>query len=195
MPQRSLYDTMAWYTVKSSDTRAVMQALNLTQIVDSTWPAGLDAIYSDFEANLDRMWTRVLVVTTHSNWTLLAGWWAMSHKDHVGMQQMAETCTSLSSAFGEAQNFGLHSHVDYFQWALAKSGTLIRTFEYLQGEVLTNTGTPTSAEAACGWHRDSPESWRPTPIKVLELARQWSVDPRELSASGVAQCQLATARK
>lgn len=190
--RRTFGDNMAWYAVRNANAQQISAALQLTSLTKTSWDDGIKAIYEDCDTNDDaHTWSRVFITPPVNNWILVAGWWAMSHLEHIGLQQMETLCKSLSVNFDEVQNIGVNSKVDYYQWVLAKKGVLVRSFEYLQSEVMPNLyGSPTDAEIALGWPADAQETWRPTLPEVLALAGRWSINPMELNSGVGGPCYI-----
>lgn len=173
-------ENMAWYAVKHAAPEQLATLLKLKQLCPTTWRDGLASIYRDYEYNDERAWSRVFITPKLNDWTLVVGWWAMSHKQDVGLRQMTDICKLLSTEFGEAQNFGGHAKVEYYQWLLAKNGRMVRSFEYLEGEVLSRSGDPTEAELSFNWSEEQ-NNWKPTRRDLFNLAGRWSINPTLLS--------------
>jgi hypothetical protein len=147
---------------------AVVAALNLKGVAESTWAKGIEAAYAD----------RVFVTPSLGDWILAAGWCLFYEGDSP--KSVQPMLTKLSKRFGEAQYFCTYRVPEAHCWAVARSGKLVRAFGYIgeRGEITWNEGKPTKAELALGEGvLDSPG---PGESQVMEVAATWSVNPCEL---------------
>lgn len=177
-----IWKKLAWYAVKAKDNVSVANAFCLTSFSPITWDKGLALVYKDLRRkDGDLRCSRVFVSPSVDGWVFVVGFWAFSHLDHIGLSQMNQLCSELSKSFSEAQNFGTDDSTDYCQWVLAKNGKLVRSFEYLRGEVFLTSeiGLPTKEEIAIFGNK-AQEHWSPSSYQVLELANLWSRNPASI---------------
>ena len=144
-----------------------------------------------------------------SGWTLIVG---------VTLQDASNDDTlplivRLSEAHAEAQYFGNHRIVDYYAWAKAEGGRLVRAYAFLgeKGATLWDRGEITVEERELGLvFDDSPASpnihgfsdssslelpqtikrapaYYPTEEAVFAIARRWSVDPTQIEEYEVSE--------
>jgi hypothetical protein len=161
----------AWYAVRTNDVDAVVDALELREVVDAWWHEGIQAAYAD----------NVFVTPPLGPWILAAGW--CLHYRFDSPPSVEPLLTKLSRHFGEAQYFCTHRVPEAHCWALAHSGKLVRAYGYIgeRGEITWNYGTPTTAELALGQEvLDFPG---PSESHVMEVAAAWSINPSELETN------------
>lgn len=103
-----------------------------------------------------------------------------------GIKEVTRLLVELSQAFKIATFFGSHRVVDYYSWALAENGEIIRAYAEVEGNVLLDTGEkhgiekeliyPHEAEyMADAFQQDIPDE-----EMVLRIAGDWSLNPMTL---------------
>ncbi|WP_426454366.1 hypothetical protein ACP26L_17295 [Paenibacillus sp. S-38] len=168
-----------WYAVRTTDTRAVVEAFGLREPVPCNWNSGL---------RLAAAFSAVFVTPPLGEWTLVTGW---SLPDLSSSQEEAYSVTSLltklSRRFGEAHYYATHRVVEYHAWVKAAEGKLVRGCSYV-GESdsgVLDCGDSTPEERSLGLHFEDRASQeeegkgdgRPTEEDVLAMAGMWSVNP------------------
>jgi hypothetical protein len=158
-----------WLAVRSEDPGAVANALALEDMRPATWRDGI-------ERNEDDL--LVFVTPPIDGWTLALIDSAIAEPD------LAE----LSRAFGEAQLFGTHRVPEYHEWQRWVDGSPVRRYCWIgdRGEIPFDQGEPAAAEAGIARSSDLDRDWDELEFAdeetVLEVAREWSVDPSTLDA-------------
>lgn len=172
-----------WLALKTEDTQAVVDALNLRRTAAANWAMGIEGAYSN----------KVFVSPVLGQWVLAIGATLPDADDARHPDKMTPMLIELSKVFEEAQYFGTHRVVEYHAWAKARQGEIVRAYAYMgeSGTTLWNTGQKTPEEielGLCFVDETSPEAkddsyWEredlrfPNEEDVLAIARMWSVDP------------------
>ena len=177
---------MAWFAIRSEDTRRVLDVLQLEAIEEAGWQAGCKAIEKESE--------RIFVSPPLEGWTLVAG---LSLPHPVG-PRFVDKCLplldALGSEFAEVQYFCCFPAIDHYGWARSIEGKLVRAFALGDEGLIWNRGRPTrderllglklfeirehaspGSEAALGSLFDAGEG------HVLRLAGKWGIDPTALA--------------
>jgi hypothetical protein len=165
---------LAWYAVRSTNTRAVAWALGLESLRAAGWREGIEAAYDG----------RVFVTPPVSGWTLACGV-ALGKELAAGrIERVLETLRALSCELGEARLFATHGAAELHAWARAEAGEIERAFAWAgeSDEALADVGQPTRDEIDLGVAPDkrSGEAGEVDEQIVMELARRWSVAPVDL---------------
>lgn len=126
-----------WYAIRTADTAEVAEAFQLDQPQPANWQTGLTAAFQGY----------YFISPPLAGWTLAVNAF-MPDLGAAGADNPLETIKRLSSRFGEACYFGSHRVVDYYAWAKAVNGELIRAYSYVgeSDEVLVDEGAPTAEE-------------------------------------------------
>ena len=191
---------MSWLAVRTSDTARLLNALGLQNIATAGWSRGVSEIYS--EQNGD---SAVYVSPPLGEWTLVAG---VSLPHPLG-PSFVDKCSlllrRLSSSFGEAQYFFTFPLLDFYAWAKASDGEMLRAFATGDEGIIWNRGALTPEEKRLNLRlfelrgvdagQTDPggaTTSLPTEAEVLRLAGWWSVDPSQLEqrAGGQASREL-----
>lgn len=157
-----------WLAVRSEDPGAVAKALPLEDVRPATWRDGI-------ERNKDDL---VFITPPVEGWTLAL------IDSTVEEPELAE----LSRLFGEAQLFGTHRVPEYHEWQRWVNGSPVRRYCWIgeRGEIPLDEGEPTAAERGIARAGDLDRPWDELEFAdeetVLEVAREWSVDPSTLDA-------------
>ena len=160
-----------WIAARTSDGRALLNALEVFDSKPMDWEKGVAAAYT----------RGVFVAPDVDGWTLAMG---------EALNDPANRVAPLSAALGvEVQAFASHRVVDLQSWARAVDGATIRHFTYVgdQGLVFSNSGVPTPEEENLGLEilsviepGEIPEDMLehlPDESIVMELAGLWSLNP------------------
>jgi hypothetical protein len=161
----------AWLAVRSADTAAVCRALELTDVTEISWEAGIQAS--------DR--GLVFVSPPTAGWVLAVGV-DLAHNPPDPVELSAQLDT-------EVQSFATHRVVEAHRWERADKGTLERRLVYVgERNEAAATGEPTAIERSLGfdWAIEQPSappdhSIVPDEEAVMQVAGAWSLDPRELA--------------
>ena len=145
----------AWLAIRDAPPAEVADALSATAVRRETWKRGLDALTGP----------AVFITPAVDGWTLvvLGDGAADADLDLAG----------LSARFGEAQKFGSHRVVDWYEWQRWVDGEAVRRYCYVgeSGDVRFDEGIRAAAE------REWDEETVPDEEAVLDVAAEWSVDP------------------
>lgn len=178
----------AWIAVHGVPSARVAEALGLKGVEAAGWKQGLAAV-SDRE-------DRVFVSPPVDGWVLAVGQPLGPAAEH---DAWSASLAQLSRKLG-APVLGFVSQrvVDYYAWARAEGGRIVRSYAYLgeSGETLERVGDPTPAEkdlrhaffderseaAKDPGYLDRKDLRWPGEEDVLDVAARWSVDPRTLDA-------------
>lgn len=158
----------AWLALRGENPLAVGERLGLSEMRREAWTRGM----SDLESSP----AAVFVTPSMGGWVLVLLGESSADADF--------DLQVLSSEFGEAQRFASHRVVDYYRWERWKDGALVRRYAWIgdEGRVLHDEGEPAQAEAAAVAGLGSAVSEIASDAFeaiVLDVAREWSVDPMD----------------
>jgi hypothetical protein len=179
---------MAWLAVRSRDTQAVVEALELVAAEPCNWKSGIGTVYDDHLGN-----DHIFVSPPVNGWTFVVG---LALPYPVG-RSFADKCTPLlqrlARRFVEVQYFFAYPPIDVFAWVRLIEGRVTRAFAITDAGVIWNRGRTTKEERALGLKLFDFRGVRgrkgdaggeiilyPTEEHVLRLAGRWSLDPTEL---------------
>lgn len=182
---------MAWIAVRTRDTEAVLEELDLVAAEPCNWRSGIGTVY-DAELGDDH----VFISPPVNGWTFVVGL-AIPHP--VG-RAFADNClpllTRLGKRFVEVQYFFAYPPIDVFAWARLIEGRVVRGFAITDSGVVWNRGRSTKEERALGLKLFDFRGVRgrkgdaggeiilyPTEEHVLSLAGRWSLDPTQLDTA------------
>ncbi len=172
-----------WLALKGADTQSVAAALKLRSVTPANWATGIKAAYAD----------KIFVSPPLGQWVLAIGVTLPDAGDAHHIDEITPLLLALSKMFEEVQYFGSHRVIEYYGWAKARQGKILRAYAYLgeAGTTLWNRGNKTPAEVELGFNffdEASPAAedvnyWQRTDLRfpdeedVLAIAQKWSVDP------------------
>lgn len=171
----------AWFTIRSEDSGAVAEALEVKNPQSVNWEYGVWSGYSNDY--------RIFVSPPVRSWVLAMGLPILFEADDHAFERVVD----LSKRFGEAQFFASMRVSSCYMWACASQGSLLRMFYEGDGQRRV-LGEETATERELGFKffdPSSPESqepgyWErkdltfPDEQSVLEVAAKWSIDPSKL---------------
>ncbi len=168
-----------WVAVKTEDTDSLLIVLKLDKVKQANWVEGT------IQAN----GANVFVLPPIDGWILISGW-GLPIPDHVkGIEYAKKLLNQLSQNFGEAQLFGNHRVSSTAFWMKSINGKTERLYCIADGNNFIE-GKPTEVEKQ--WdlidtnleEAEKEEYWDkmvyPDAEHVLEIAKNWSVNPMEL---------------
>jgi len=186
---------MSWLAVRTTDTDGLMSMLGLRGTREVSWAEGVNAVYAERCPNLF-----AFVTPPIGGWILVAGL-ALPHPLGSAFQ---DKCTplieGLSAKFGAAHYYFSFPLLDYYAWAKAEDGSVVRAFATGDEGVLWDRGRLSPEERRLNFqyfelrgvedrHGDVGGDMLlvPTEQQVLKLAGAWSCDPSRLNqAQGLA---------
>lgn len=158
---------ISWIAVKGAQASAIASELQLVRIQPSAWEEGIQ------EAGK----TGFFITPMISDWALIVGLTLPDASDEDTLPLVVR----LSEVYGSAQYFGNHRVTDYYAWARAENGRLIRAYAYLgeQGTVLWDRGELTKEEVELKHAFDGPEAiYQDQGKSVLEIMQAAKDNPR-----------------
>ncbi len=179
---------MTWLAIRSRDTAAVIDALQLSHAQAANWATGLGTVY---ERDLGE--SHVFVSPPVNGWTFVAGLPLPAPVSRRFVDKCTPLLISLGDTFVEVQYFSSMPALDYFAWARMIEGRVVRAFAIGDEGVIWNKGRPTKEEKAMGLKLFEFRGLRgrkgdagseivlyPTEDHLMELAAKWSIDPTGL---------------
>lgn len=165
-----------WLRIKSKDSIAVQSELDriLASIAHPSQP----------QTQNSEKW----VFATVEDWVLVSSYDLPFPNYKNGTAQLKQLVQELSTIFGEAHYFGNHRTVDYYAWAKAVAGVVIRAYAYIgeQEDPLWEEGklTPEEIELELDfrdrgrmveWEDSEEENDSPRPDEqcVIMIAAAW----------------------
>ncbi|MCB0059599.1 MAG: hypothetical protein KDE45_21320 [Caldilineaceae bacterium] len=180
---------MSWIALLTTDTEAVLDALELQSETASNWNNGIGTVYDHWLGP-----DRVFVSPPVDGWTFVVSV-ALPHPVGPGY---ADKCTPLLARlarnFCDVQYFFSYPALDFYSWVRFRDGQLVRAFASTDEGVIWSKGRPTRAEQALGLKlfefrgvkgRSGDAGGEillsPTEEQVMQVARSWSRDPTRLA--------------
>ncbi len=180
---------MTWLAIRSRDTQAVLDALQLASPQAANWATGLGCVY-----DRDLGEAHVFVSPPVNGWTFVAGLPLPAPVSRRFIDKCTPLLIHLGDSFVEVQYFSSMPSLDYFAWARMIEGRIVRAFAIGDEGVIWNKGRPTKEEKAMGLKLFEFRGVRgrrgdaggeimlyPTEDHLMELAAKWSIDPTRLS--------------
>lgn len=168
-----------WVAVKTENTERLLEVLKLDGVKQANWVEGtLQACNGD-----------VFVLPPIEGWILISGLGLPNPSSKDGVVASKLLIDKLSEAFNEAQLFGNHRVSGTAFWMKSVNGQTVRLYciadgnNYIEGELtdvekkwdLIDTNSPEA---------QNEEYWDkmvyPDAEHVLEVAKNWSINPMEL---------------
>ncbi|WP_157317391.1 hypothetical protein [Paenibacillus anseongensis] len=161
-----------WFAVKTNDTQAVLDTMELKNIQISNWKTGIEGAYEGY----------YFISPPINGWTLVINS-IMPDLSGTERPNPLDVISDLSSSFGEAYYFGTHRVFEYHAWAKSIKGKLIRAYGYLgeTGETIINKGEISKEELENNLiftDLDVEEPKLPDEENVLFIAKEWTIDPQ-----------------
>lgn len=179
---------MTWLAIRTRDTSAVLDALQLTSPQDANWSTGLGSVY-----DRDLGEAHVFVSPPVNGWTFVVGLPLPAPVSRRFVDKCTPLLVELGHTFVEAQYFSSMPSLDYFAWARMIEGRVVRAFAIGDEGVIWNKGRPSKEEKAMGLKLFEFRGVRgrrgdvggemvlyPTEDHLMELAAKWSIDPTAL---------------
>lgn len=156
-----------WLAVLADSHDLVVTALGLRRTQELDWAEGVSRAYDE----------GVLVTPPVNGWVLVVGTDILVRPpDVAALSRLLDT---------EVQRFASHRVSDAYEWARAANGTIERQLLTPEQGTWRAEGEPTEVERRLGLDVPGPtdgEPWLDEEI-VLEVAREWSIDPQQLDES------------
>lgn len=179
---------MSWLAVRTQDSAGLIAHLRLRGVQPVNWSEGVEAIYA--ERREDQF---AFVTPPVGEWTLVAG---LSLPHPLG-PAFKDKCTplleDLSARYGAAHYYFSFPLLDFYAWARAEEGRMVRAFAVGDEGVIWNRGRLTKEEQELKlrfFELRGVEDRQgdlggdmllmPTEQQVLALAGRWSFDPSRL---------------
>ncbi|REE86406.1 hypothetical protein A8990_11014 [Paenibacillus taihuensis] len=162
-----------WLAIQTDSVEKVVEQLAITQLQRSNWANGIERAYEDHIFITPLVKGGVLVIGN-----------AMPSAGGVGhVNEIKPVLEQLSRVFEEVHYYGSHRVVDYYVWAKASQGRIVRAFGS-EGEVFWEQGAVTEEERALGFRFNDRGAeyhdgmWLPSEEDVIAVAKRWSIDPQ-----------------
>lgn len=185
---------MAWLTIRTRDTAAVVAALGLTACEPCNWNAGIGTVYDKKLGS-----SHVFVSPPVNGWTFVVGLPLPYPNSRCYADKLTPLLVGLGGRFIEVQYFFAYAPIDFFAWARVIDGRLVRAFAAGDEGIVWNKGKTTKEERALGLKLFELRGVKgrrgdaggemilhPTEEHVLRLARHWGIDPARLDATSAA---------
>ncbi|WP_072394856.1 hypothetical protein [Hyphomicrobium sp. CS1GBMeth3] len=184
---------MAWLAVRTRDTEAVLDELELPTAEPCNWRSGIGTVY-DNHLGADH----IFVSPPVNGWTFVVGLALPYPVGRTFTDKAMPLINRLGRRFGEVQYFFAYPPIDVFAWARLIEGRIVRAFAITDVGVVWNKGRTTKEERALGLKLFDFRGVRgrkgdaggemilyPTEEHVLKLAGRWSLDPTKLERADV----------
>lgn len=172
---------IGWIAVRTEDADAVTKSIPMSNVRVANWATGVESAYAG----------EAFITPPMDGWVLVVSTNAMAIEHFVWQQLLAD----LSIQFKEAQGFGSFRIVDAYAWSKYQNGKEIRTYACSDWtSVIRGTLTPeereygkrffdySSPEAENEGYFEREDLMHPDEEDVLEIAKRWGFDPRELDS-------------
>lgn len=199
MPGRVVFDAspdrphpfgykMSWLAIRTTDTQAVVNALDVESPELSNWRSGIGTVYCD-----DFSESHIFISPPVEGWTFVVGL-ALPHPlGRNFADKSTELLLGLGARFPEVQYYFTYPLIDFFAWARIVDGKLTRAFAMGDEGTLWNKGRTSREEMSLGLKLFELRGVRgrrgeaggeimlhPTEEHVLLLASKWSLDPTRI---------------
>lgn len=173
----------SWVAVKGGVARELAREFELVNISECGWNHGVR----------EASGKGVFVTPPVSGWTLIVGRILPDAASETSLSSVVR----LSERYGSAQYFGNHRIPDYYAWAKAEKGRLVRAYAYLgeRDSVLWDRGKITDEEmelglinvcaaneSGCHHAGRSLQEY-----DVFAIAKKWSINPTEIEDYDVSE--------
>jgi hypothetical protein len=170
-----------WFAVKTDNTSRLAELLELKNVSDCNWRAGVDKAYNG----------SVFITPSIDGWTSACGWGLPHGDSKEGIEEVKRVLRILSTELGEAQYFCTHRVSEYHCWMKAINGQIERAYSYSgeSGENGVIEGEPTEFERTLklantfsveandpGYFEREDIIWANESL-VMQIAANWSIDP------------------
>ncbi|KUO63963.1 MAG: hypothetical protein APF80_16235 [Alphaproteobacteria bacterium BRH_c36] len=182
---------MAWLAVRTEDSAGLARVLGLDCRMAANWNSGIGTVYDDVLGG-----SHIYVTPSVDGWTFVIGLGLPHPVGAAFVDKLTPLLLSLSRQYRDVQYYFTYPLIDFFAWARAKDGKLVRAFAVNDEGVVWNKGRITKEERALGLrlfelrgvrerHGDTGGElvMYPTEDQVLQVARGWSLDPTCIEAS------------
>jgi len=173
-----------WLALGTSDTAAVLDALELAEATPANWESGLAAVYGNDP------W--VFVSPPIGGWVLaISGclpYPTIQSHDDAG-KKFDVLFPRLMKRFDDVQFYGSHRVVDFVAWARGLNGKPMRIFAWTgsEGVVLANFGGQTPEEANLRFANLTGLSASDAGDEIFRLAGEEQTAEEALVASGISR--------
>ena len=161
----------AWFAIKTEQPEALISLFPRYTFKPASWQQG---------HNESRFITPVV-----EGWTFIIGGDLPTTDTQEGIKEI-EALLIRASTLGKACFFGSHRGVDYYSWACAENGKLLRGYSEADGEFLWDAGEKQGLEKTFVFPQEAendPKSLHqdfPDEDMVIAIAADWSLDPTTL---------------
>lgn len=186
---------MAWLAIRTRDTAAVVEALDLVAPLPCNWNSGIGTVY---DPRLGQ--NHVFVSPPVNGWTFVVGLPVPQPMGSAFADKATPLLALLGGRFVEVQYFVAFPPVDLFAWARVIDGRVVRAFAVGDMGLIWNRGKTTKEERTLGLKlfefrgvrnrrgdAGGPLILHPTEDHVMQVARKWSLDPTALSAASAGE--------
>ncbi len=182
---------MAWLAIRTSDTDAVVETLDLAVPAKANWNSGIGTVYDDKFGE-----KRVFVSPPVDGWMFVVGLALPHPMSPAFVDKWTPMMTALATRFGDAQYYFTYPLIDFYGWAIYANGKRVRAFAISDAGIVLSQGKPTREEKALGLKLFELRGVKerkgdaggeiilyPTEDHVMRLASKWSLDPTTLGPS------------
>lgn len=176
---------IAWFAIRTRDTRSVAEALGLSHLQSANWQSGIGSAYDDSIGE-----THIFVSPPVNGWTFVVGL-PLPHPSGAGfVDKFMPLFEGLGSRFVEVQYYAAYPLIDFFAWARMIDGRILRAFAIGDEGVVLNVGKTTKDERSLGLKLFELRGVKgrkgdaggaiilhPTEEHVMRLAGRWGIDP------------------
>lgn len=167
-----------WMAVKGNSIEMILKALNLENVEKQNWDYGLELS--------NKTDGTITVTEAFEGWHFVVG---LSLPELSSKSNTINWLSNLSLQLGEIYYFCSYHTVDYYGFAIAKTGKVKRAYSYFgdKGKVELNIGDITREERDLGFNFAEKDEtlWEEgsdvlDEDKVLQLASVWTINPEKL---------------
>jgi hypothetical protein len=160
-----------WIAVKTTKTEEIAKELNLTNIQAANWSTGIEGAYEGY----------YFISPPVKGWTIVVNA-LMPDLTDSSSEMPLNIIQKLSAKYEEAYYFGSHRVVEYYAYAKAVKGELVRAYAYLgeSGETVINLGELSSKELIHNFNftdLDDEDPHLPDEEHIIVMSKEWAIDP------------------
>lgn len=184
---------MAWLAVRTRDTEALLEELQIEGAEPCNWRSGIGVVYDDHLGT-----DHIFITPPVNGWSFIVGLALPYPVSRAFTDKVTPLLDQLGRRFGEVQYFFAYPPIDVFAWVRLIEGRTVRAFAITDAGIVWNKGRATKEERALGLKLFDFRGVRgrkgdaggeiilyPTEDHVLQLAGRWSLDPTKLERADV----------
>jgi hypothetical protein len=156
-----------WMEVKEQSIEMISDALKIKNIKPCNWEKGIMM-----------NGPHIFISPPIKGWILIVGIPTQLSDNKQIKEELGGYLRKLSEKLGEVNFFSMYGFVDYYIWARARDGNIIRGVGWHEFVNIWDEGEPLH-EKEIGWDEEK----HPSDDFIMEIARKWCIAPWDIKPS------------